>query len=240
MLADPLILVCFAVADEARPFVRLLENCRVEKIHGRRVWQGKVADRRVVVTLTGLGPAAAESTVRTLLKELVPTLVVASGFAGALEAGAKLGDLVLPELITDEANTFMYRLPSPVRGFSSSPQGKLVSVHRIVTTSTAKRDLQQRTGAHAVDMESAPIARICDQQKILFVAVRIISDEVTQDFPIDFNVLLGKDQQPNIAKAASVFLRHPRQLLATIRLRRQLRDCAKKLALFLREFLYRY
>ncbi len=245
------ILICFALRDEAAPLLRQLQNRRTEKIqrsitptlhHSTSVFRGQIAKTEIVIALTGIGPTAADRAARALLASLSPASVISAGFAGALRGDLKRGDIIIPELVTDEANKFA--CDSSLVPESSSRivhrASLLISVPRIIATADEKRALHLRTGAAAVDMESASIGRVCREMKTPFLVARVISDEVTEDLPVDFNLLMGEDQQPNIAKAARFFLRHPGKLAATLKMRRQLGSHAKKLAAFLAEFLASY
>ena len=51
----------------------------------RRVLRGKLATREVLLVHTGIGTAAAEKCVRTLLAEHRPRWLLSAGYAGALD-----------------------------------------------------------------------------------------------------------------------------------------------------------
>jgi adenosylhomocysteine nucleosidase len=74
-----LVLVCFAVSQEAKPFQKLVRRRQ---------------DVRVVVT--GMGAARAERAIRQALAELRPARVFTCGFAGALHPDLQIADVICP------------------------------------------------------------------------------------------------------------------------------------------------
>lgn len=244
-MATSRLLICFALREEAAPFLRtlslrraqnVLPACAASESRGPAsipLWCGSVASAEIVVALTGIGPAAAARAAQALVRRSEPAAVLSSGFAGALRPDLRRGDIIVPELVTDQADTFSCDVSLlPPHGSSGL---KLVSVNRILVTAGDKHALRQRTGAAAADMESAAIARVCRERKIAFAVARVISDEAAEDLPADFNLLFGKNQQPNLAKSTAYFLCHPLRLLATLAMRRRWNDCAERMAKFLRQ-----
>ncbi len=68
--------------------------------------------------------------------------------------------------------------------------GLMLTVPRIVNSAFEKQELAQRTGAIGLDMESAVVGQIADDQKIPFVVVRGISDLMDEDLPEEFKLFL--------------------------------------------------
>jgi adenosylhomocysteine nucleosidase len=71
------VLVCFAVPQEAKPFLK--------RIRGRE-------DVRCLIT--GMGARNAEAGIREVLKEVLPSQVFTCGFAGGLHPDLKIGDVL--------------------------------------------------------------------------------------------------------------------------------------------------
>jgi len=117
-------------------------------------------------------------------------LLLSWGVAGALAPGLRRGDLVLPTHVLGAEGTrhhpdsrfgesFARLLPASVHRH----RGPIAEADRPVADPSEKHALGGRTGAVAVDMESAAIARIALRHGIGFHAVRVIIDEVDTVLP---------------------------------------------------------
>ena len=174
-------------------------------VHGRH-------DVRVIVT--GMGAIRAERVVRQALNESRPTRVFTCGFAGALHPDLQLADLVCePE--------------NPVVGARAV---RFLSVDRIAATVAQKSALRARSGADAVEMESAAITNVCRVAAVPCVTLRVISDTAQEDLPLDFNDLLTVDQDLDPIRLAWAIVKSPQKIPALWRLGRNSARSAKRLA----------
>jgi hopanoid-associated phosphorylase len=132
------------------------------------------------IWLCGMGADAAQKAAEGLGTSGV-TALMSFGFAGALESSLNPGDLVLPELIHNGRllevdmnwrESLRQRLPAQL----NVAGGILAASTDVLTSSEAKRELAQVTGACAVDMESGAVAIAASHAGIPFLAVRAISD----------------------------------------------------------------
>lgn len=111
----------------------------------------RVAPAGVAVRVSGVGRERARAAAEAALRAgPPPRLVIAAGFCGALAPGLRVGDVV------------------------STP--RIVTVDALVADPGAKRRLADRTGAAAVDMESAAVEEACAARGVPFRAVRAVSD----------------------------------------------------------------
>ena len=105
---------------------------------------------------------------------------------------------------------------------------------RVAVTAAEKHELRRRTGAAAVDMESAAILQRARECNLPFTAVRAVSDTADQDLPLDFNLYRdarGRFSRGRIALAA---LRRPFAAIPGLaRLDRDCRRAAEPLGEFL-------
>ena len=120
--------------------------------------------------------------------------------------------------------------PSPHR------RGRLLTAASLVGRPEEKRRLGERTGAVAVDMEAAAVARRCTEAGVPFGCLRAISDGV--DTPLSESllaVLAGGRVRP--AALAAAVLRRPALVVELMRLGAHTRLAARRLALGLEELL---
>ncbi len=184
---DPCLL--FAVGREAAPFRRLFRpHQRFPGAPGRARFCGE-AWLPVLVLETGVGRAMARRALEWLFQPPAlgnvpyrPKLVIAAGFAGALQEGYRVGDVLLATEVTDGAgNTWPVTWPADLGPGEWSPplhRGRLLSLAELVGSPEEKARLGTEHRADAVDMESAAIARACHERGVPFGCVRVISDDV--------------------------------------------------------------
>lgn len=133
-----------------------------------------------VLWLSGMGAQAARTAAEGLHQYGV-TALVSFGVSGALSPDLKPGDLILPDAIY--AGTplpvniaWRDRLQNLLPAEITVRNGVLANSDVPLTSTKAKLDLAQATGACAVDMESAAIAAVAAAAGIPFIAVRVIID----------------------------------------------------------------
>ena len=201
-------LVCFAVKEEATPFRK--------KVEGR-------PNLRIMVT--GMGQRNAERSIREALGSAKPGLVLTCGFAGGLKPELKHAQIV-----------FWAAPGSPLEARLISAHGVAALFHcapSVATTVKAKRLLRETTGADAVEMESAVIRNVCDEQQVPCAIVRVILDTAEQDLPIDFNQVMTGEQNMDYFKLAFALAKAPQKIPALMRFQKETQAAAEALADFL-------
>jgi adenosylhomocysteine nucleosidase len=112
--------------------------------------------------------------------------------------------------------------------------GRFVSRSHVVCRGEEKRALAAETGAIAVDMESAALAKVARDAAVPFAVVRAVSDRRDEDLPLDFNLFLRPTGW--IAGGIACLLR-PSSLAGLSRLRTQSRIAAAHLSRFYERYL---
>ena len=211
--------VCFAVKEEAAAFRKTSAAARVD------------------ILLTGMGKANAAQSIRAALAANRPSLVLTCGFAGGLNPQLVTGDVVveISRSRGDEAQTEKELETPHVVSYeklisAGAREGKFHCADKVAVTAEEKWALWQTTGADAVEMESEIIREICREQKIPSATVRVILDTAGEDLPLDFNALMTPDLQMDFGKLALSILKSPGKIGALMRLQKQSRAAARKLA----------
>ena len=199
-------LIFFAVEPEAKPFRALTRG-----------------HEGIEVRVTGMGRRAAEAAVRQALAELRPRLVLTCGFAGALSPELKLGDIVME---ADPA------FPMLLDGRGAT-HVRFHAATTVLTSVAEKAACWKATRADAVEMESLWIRAVCKEQGIPAATIRVISDEAGKDLPLNFNRLLGPDEQLSFPKLLGHVVTNPHRIPALIRFGRETGHAARQLATFL-------
>lgn len=168
----------FALERESGPFLKSRKSihrfadapCRAELFETSR--------GSVLVLVTGIGFDHAQSAINWLLSEATPRLVVASGFAGALDPELKQGEIVVAtEVVESEDQHWRTALPAEL---GDKKCGRLLTSRRLVASRYDKLKMFESTRAIAVDMESAAIAEACQVAHVPCAVVRVISDVADQ------------------------------------------------------------
>jgi len=192
---------------------------------------------------TGEGIANARRSIEDWLEQRSARVVLSIGFAGALSAALRIGDLVVAETIRSSeiapdpnllAIARHVRLDNPVHF------GTALTAERILWLSSEKRALASPLAADEigfVDMESTAIADVCAQRNVPFLIVRSISDLLDEDLPLDFNQCMDRDGRVNSGKVTKAALVKPRSIKGLLELRKRSELCAERMAEFIRGIL---
>lgn len=241
-------LIFYAFAREAAVFKRRLAGRTALGIDGLRGFRGRLGATEIVGIATGLGIRRAADTARRALQSFTSAdLVIATGLAGALGEELQPGDLVLADcLILDrerddgapvtiapltiaippcELARFKVALQAHRLSFAT---GTILTSAQILQDGAAKRAARARTGALAVDMESAAIAAETHRCGLRFACVRAVLDTV--DEKIVGAELAGPDGEVRPLAAAGFVLRNPMAVIGLARMMRSLNRATAALA----------
>ena len=127
-----------------------------------------------VLVCGGIGVDAARRAAELLITRYQPEIIISLGFAGALDATMKIGDVFIPHRVTDAGDGSTLEV--------EGGEGELVTFASIATA-VQKAKLAAAYGAQAVDMEAAAVARAARLHGIRFEAVKAISDDNNFEMP---------------------------------------------------------
>lgn len=170
--------VC-ALRSEARHFGGiLLKDLGIESLAGG-----------ALLVATGIGWQAAAAGADRLAAAGAGALV-SWGMAGGLDPELPAGQIFLPsEIVGPDGTLFTTNIPwreslgATLRELSPLGSGRLVTVNAPVGTVEAKALLFKRSGARAVDMESAAIAQVARSRSLPLLAIRVIVDRASEALP---------------------------------------------------------
>ena len=165
------IAIVAALERELRPLVKLWSVSEKE-FSGRRFRFFEHGE--VVLVCGGIGAEAARRAAEAVIALYAPGMVYSAGFAGALDRGLKVGDVMQPQRVVNAGDGSSLTLD---RG-----DGVLVSFGAVASPAQ-KASLRDSFQAQAVDMEAAAVARSAEARGAGFAVVKVISDEFDFDFP---------------------------------------------------------
>jgi adenosylhomocysteine nucleosidase len=201
---------------------------------------GFLKDIRVATVEAGAGNKRAERAAHALIDAHKPEWMLSIGFAGGLTDELQIGDVVVANRIVDTAAAadddeaglkINFKMqPDPKRGLYV---GTLATAAHIVRTADEKRELHQRTGAMAVDMESLAVAQACRERKVKFLAVRGITDDNRSDLPTEVLSVLGGTGTIRTGAVVGALWKRPSSYKDLWRLRQNAHLAGERLALYL-------
>jgi hypothetical protein len=201
--------------------------------------------------LTGLthGDPVPIRVARDTFREQIPIRrLLICGFAGGQASDLPPGSLIIADSVqtigpSQNQETYLpdSRLVSlaesvPVSGVRKK-RGLLATATTVITTPTEKRRLADRTGAIAVDMETAGAARGAQAQGLPWLAVRAITDGVDDRLPLDFNTLTDVNGDVDRGRVLRATLTRPWKIPALMQLRARSSLAARNLAAFIESYL---
>jgi len=162
------------VAALEREVAALLQNCsRIQREYEGRKFTFFERDDAVVVC-GGIGMEPARRATQAVIALYQPVRVQSVGFAGALDAGLRIGDIFTPSVVLDARDGS--RVPL------DGGEGTLLTF-LAVAGAEQKLKLAQAYGARAVDMEASAVATAARAHGIAFGATKVISDTLDFEMP---------------------------------------------------------
>jgi adenosylhomocysteine nucleosidase len=105
-----------------------------------------------------------------------------------------------------------------------------LNTDEIVRTVEEKKQLGEKHSAIAVDMESLAVAQACRDLGQRFMAVRVISDDLSADLPPEVLSVIGSTGAVRVGSALGSLWRRPSSLKDMWRLRETAHLAAERLA----------
>lgn len=142
----------------------------------------------VFLCLSGIGHESALFAAKKLTALKVDALI-SWGVAGAIDKTVSSGDIILANSIINEGNRYstsedwLSRVSEHLQSTCMVSNGDIASSKEICASTTDKHHLLQKTGALAVDMESAAIAETATANNLDLLVIRTISDDADTSIP---------------------------------------------------------
>ena len=208
-------------------------------------WPGKWGNQNIVLIRSGVGGQRAEDSVRQVIDRFQPRVLISMGYAGAVQPGLNVGDLVIADAILQEKESGKY-FPDPdwLSRARNTPcpdgikmvVGGLLTVDSVIHDPAGKQELGKSYSVQAVEMETAAFARVAEKKGLPLLAVRAISDRLDQEL-LDSSSFLGSDGEISTLKAGWYVLTHPGSIKNAIALRTQTQIATQTMTRFLSDLL---
>ncbi len=189
-----------------------------------------------MMLLSGMGADRARLAAQALL-ENGATALASWGFTGGLLPGLPAGSLILPEKVI-AADQIVYpvdsvwhkRLCRQLLGSVDLYKGPLAESPALLVSCAEKKRLFSRTGAIAVDMESASMALVAKESGVPFMVIRTITDPAEMVIPQSVQNSVDEFGRVWFSRVIQGVVKHPMDLPLLVRLGRNFRAARATLA----------
>jgi adenosylhomocysteine nucleosidase len=195
---------------------------------------GRYDGIRIVVVESGAGQERARRAAQALVDAHRPKWILSCGFAGAMDAKLKTGEIIVADKILAPAQPTIqldFRMPADPNG--GWHVGGLLTMPHIVRTVDEKRSLAAGHDALAIDMETYGVAAFCREQHHRFFAVRVCTDDLSADLPAEVLSLFGTTGAVRWGAVVGALWNRPGSYQDMLKLREQATQAATRLADFL-------
>lgn len=239
MLSNPeaVTLIVAPMEDEVAFLRSRLQDARRVPVKGAEVVVGQHLGARVALAVTGDGERNARRGLASVLAAVPAREIVVVGVAGALDAGSKVGDLVVCAQVLAEEGLVVHAADEALTALAARHAGSLRGVavtSRDLADSparkTALRALVDGAGPAVVDLESAIFAAAAARADLPWVVIRAVSDLATDSLPPLLNASRDEGGAVRRARVVRGLLRQPSLLKPLMALRARVQLCAVNLA----------
>ena len=208
-------------------------------------WPGKWGKQNIILVRSGVGMQRAKDATLQIIDRFQPRVLISTGYAGAVQPGLNVGDLVIANTIIEEikgqkhspdSDWFDRAIGVPSPNGVKTIIGGLLTVDTVIHTSAIKHELGKKYDVQAVEMETSAIAEVAREKGVPLLSLRVISDRLDQEL-IDSSSFLGSDGEISTLKAGWYVLRHPGSIRNALSLRNQTQVATKIMTRFLSDLL---
>lgn len=154
------------------------------------------------------------------------------GVSGGLDPELGVGDLVFADAVfveRDDGASLVWKKGGCVSDVTFNFQaangltvswGPIVTVQKPVLNTVGKRALFNQTGAMAVDMETAAVARVASRSGLPFFAIRTICDSADVTIPESVYQCIDRQGRPRFPHLFRLIIRKPFLIFHLLRMKR--------------------
>ncbi|MDO5089414.1 MAG: 5'-methylthioadenosine/adenosylhomocysteine nucleosidase [Leptotrichiaceae bacterium] len=218
-------IIC-ATSEETQAVKSEMTDIQEEMSGGIICFKGKFCNKDIILVRSGIGKVNAAMTATILIYKYNTDTVIFSGVAGSLSKNIGIGDIVISDdLIQYDVNVveFGYKsgqIPEMEQWIFKSDRdllkkaekinnskfriffGRILTGDKFVSRKEIKEQLGNDFEGLCVDMESAAVAHVCYRMNVKFLAIRSISDSLTDESGMEYDrfVKLAADNSKEILK----------------------------------------
>ncbi len=183
--------------------------------------RGEIDNHPLLLARSGLGREAMRRAIAYLIEQYRPKCVLHIGYCGGADPGLGVGDLLVAETVVDAgsaerfcADAALVTRAERICGDAKlrARRGTLVTSADVIPAPHEKAFIGTQHEAHAVDMESADLARACGDAGIPWCVVRAVLDPLSEALPEMEGAVTASGETDGPALAAHLMW-NPRDLM---------------------------
>lgn len=140
--------------------------------------------------------------------------LISFGLAGGLHPSLRPGAMVVPDVVLSQDGHWPTHPPLAAR--LGTVNGALYSGGAVLATAEDKEKLFGRTGALAVDLESAAVAETAARHALPFAVLRAVCDPASRSLPRAALVALDPDGRINGKAMVRELMQRPQDIVALV------------------------
>ena len=202
-----------AMSEEVERLLDAMNETDCQKIGGTEFHVGVLSGKKVIVAECGIGKVNAAMCAQTMITHFGATAIINTGVAGTLSADVGIGNIVIStETVQHDYDyTEMGYAPGEIPNVGSVMikaddrlresaakaisktsfgtkvfQGRVCTGDQFIAGEEEMKKITDVFGGLCCEMEGGSIAQVCYLNKVPFVIVRAISDDVDGGGPADF------------------------------------------------------
>ncbi len=203
-----------AMVEEIEPLLEFFKEYEMIEYAKNKYYKTKYNGHDIVIAYSKIGKVFASLTATVMIEKFGVEKLLFSGVAGAIENSLNIGDLIVakglvqhdlditafghpygfvPEgevcILADEELQKISKDVAKELGINLK-EGIIATGDQFVASSERKNWIEETFQAHALEMEGASVAVVCDALDVPFFVLRAISDSADMDAGFDFDEFL--------------------------------------------------
>jgi adenosylhomocysteine/aminodeoxyfutalosine nucleosidase len=216
-----------AMQEEIEPLLSYMEEAKAVSYANNVYYECKYRGKDVVIAYSKIGKVFSALTATLLIEKFGCEALLFSGVAGAIHEDLKVGDLIIADgLCQHDLDITAFGHPYgfvpegdvcivsdvKLRDIAKEvakekdivlKEGVIATGDQFVACSDRKNWVKDTFNAHALEMEGASVAVVCNALNVPFFILRAISDSADDDAGFDFDAFLESS-----AKISADFIMH--------------------------------
>lgn len=199
----------------------------------------------IITVQTGMGTMSTETAFRRVFQKNHPDIVLSVGFGGALYEGAQIGDIVWSTraLLFQQERMHQHEhsedtiygsdiirlIKDKLHEKTEAKEGSIVTITEMMTKSKIRAMISDNLPYPVCDMETYYLAKLSNQYRVPFVALRSITDRLDENIPPELLAVTNGIGRYRLSRAIVLLLAKPTLIPASVRLGRSASKASKKL-----------
>ncbi len=203
-----------AMPEEIEPLLLHVENVTKTEYAANTYYEAEYKGKELVIAYSKIGKVFAALTAATLIEKFGCDLLLFSGVAGAIDPDLEIGDLIIADgLCQHDLDITAFGHPhgyvpegevciatdsylrDVAKGVAARKgivlkEGIIATGDQFVANAERKSWIAKIFDAHALEMEGASVAVVCNALEVPFFILRAISDSADMDAGFDFDTFL--------------------------------------------------